>query len=117
MKLLVRGEALFPENAPAVSGATLYVRLQDVSYADAPARLIAEQVIPDVSWSGKGPHRVEFALEGSVPDERADYAVAAHLDVDGDGRVSRGDYLSLERHPVRAARDPGPVSVRLEPIP
>jgi len=96
---VVEGEIRFPPDAAFV-GATVHVRLQDVTLADGPARTVAEQTIPNVSHPGTSGGTVAFALRGQGLDMRARYVVRVHVDVDGDGRVSRDDYISTESYPV-----------------
>ena len=113
---LVHGEVVFDETGRSFSGATVYVRLEDVSRADAPARIVAEQILHDIAHTAGTATQLQFALEGAVPDERARYAVRVHVDVDGDGQVSRGDFLSMESYPVLTYGDPNNVTVRVQEL-
>jgi uncharacterized lipoprotein YbaY len=112
----VSGEFRFGEGSQAFSGATAYVRLQDVSRADAPAHIVAEQVIRDISYQPDRPGSVAFQLDGISPDERSRYEVSVHLDVDGDGQVSRGDYINVESYPVLTQGYPRVVNISLRKI-
>jgi uncharacterized lipoprotein YbaY len=98
---LVRGTIVFESFRPELTGATVYVRLEDVSLADAPAEVVSEQVIgnPAERASAKG---IPFALPGSRTDidSRNRYSTAVHVDMDGTGNVSAGDYISTEINPV-----------------
>jgi uncharacterized lipoprotein YbaY len=108
---VVEGEIRFPPDVEPFVGATLRVRLLDATFADGPARTVAEQTIRDVSHSG-GPERtIAFALRGEGLDARARYVVRVHVDVDDDGRVSRGDYISTESYPVLTFGHPNRVVV------
>ena len=50
---LVKGEISFDKkNAKSFSGATIYVRLEDVTMQDAASKLISQQVIKNVSYEG-----------------------------------------------------------------
>jgi uncharacterized lipoprotein YbaY len=113
---LVTGKILVGEDAQPFTGATVYVRLEDVSYADAPSRVIAEQVIHNVSYEADAGHEPEFALHGDIPDERGSYAVRVHVDLHGEGRVQRGDYVSTESYPVLTFGQPKEVSVRVREV-
>ena len=81
-----------------VSDATVYVRAQDISRADARATTVVEQVINHVNIVPQGPP-ITFTLRIS-PSESGHYVVRVHADVDGDGKVSRGDYVSTQSYPV-----------------
>jgi hypothetical protein len=48
------------------------------------------------------------------PDARTRYAV--RVDVDGDGHVSRGDYVSMESYPVLTFDSPSRVTIRVRPV-
>lgn len=113
---LVSGEVVFGEGDEAFSEATAYVRLEDVSRTDAPSHVIAEQVIRHVSYQPGQAGKLAFDLHGAAPDERVRYSVSAHLDVDGDGQVSRGDYISMESYPVLTQDYPREVTVRLRKV-
>jgi uncharacterized lipoprotein YbaY len=98
----LRGEVEFPEVASPVRGATLHVRLLDVSRADASARIVAGTVLENVSVTAAG-HRIVFALEVGDLDTRSTYSLEAHLDVDGSGEVTSGDYRTMEHFDVSPA--------------
>jgi uncharacterized lipoprotein YbaY len=99
-KLLVQGEILIEETAQSFVSATAYVRLEDVSCIDDSSRIIGQQIIQNVSHTVGTPERLEIRLYGQISDEKASYAVSVHIDVDNDGQVSRGDYISMESYPV-----------------
>lgn len=117
MSLTVRGEILLGEDAPAFSHATVYVRLEDVSRVDAVARIVAEQVIGEVSHVPARAASVPFALSAAeAVDERATYVVRVHVDADRDRRVGRGDFVSTESHPVLTFGRPAWASVRVREV-
>jgi len=113
---LVSGEIVFGEGNEAFSGATAYVRLEDVSRADAPSDVVAEQVIRQVKYQPGQTGRLAFDLRGSTHHEHARYIVSAHVDVDGDGQVSRGDYVTMQSYPVLTQGYPRLVSVQLRKV-
>lgn len=112
---VVEGEIRFPPGAPTFVGATVRVRLLDVTRADAPSRTVAELTIPHVSHSG-GPRGIAFALAAKGVDPRAHYIVQVHVDVNGDGRVSRGDFITTESYPVLTFGHPNRVIARVRPV-
>ncbi len=113
---LVEGEIIFDERISPFSGATVYLRLEDVSLLDAPSRVISEEVIKNVSYRGDAQNRLRFTLEGEIPDQKAHYAVRVHVDLDGDGKVSSGDYITMESYPVLTFGHPNHVSVRIREV-
>ena len=113
---LVSGEILLGEEVQSFSSATIYVRLEDVSRVDAVATTVAEQVLRHVSHQAGHQSQVAIALRGTTADARARYAVRVHVDVDGDGHVSRGDYISMESYPVLTFGYPDRVTVRVREV-
>jgi uncharacterized lipoprotein YbaY len=81
------------------------VRLEDVSRQDAPSTTISEQVIRNVEISKKDLSaakfpELEFALRTGPCDSKKMYVITAHVDVDRDGRISLGDYVTQAYYPV-----------------
>jgi len=113
---LVSGSISFDEDAPAFSGVTVYVRLEDVSYADASSKVVAEQVMRDVSRRARSEEQLEFKIYGRITDERASYSVRVHVDVDGDGEVSLHDYVTMQSYPVLTQGHPRKLSVRVHEV-
>ncbi|MGI5499937.1 hypothetical protein [Lentzea sp. CA-135723] len=83
----MRGTVVIPAGTPAFGRAVLRVRLLDVTLADA-AAVTKASYDREFSREATGEQRVPFELDGEGGD------VAAHVDVSGDGRVSRGDLVT-----------------------
>jgi hypothetical protein len=81
------------EHPPA--GAPLLVQVLDTTYADAPARVVAETTA-EVAPTGRQNVELHPRLESG-----GDYRVRAHVDVDRDGAVSPGDFVTPAAHPAR----------------
>jgi uncharacterized lipoprotein YbaY len=111
---LAGGNVVFGADAQQVRDATVYVRLEEVSRADAPSRIVAEQVLRGVTYEPGQP--LQFELRGTVPADRASYRLRVHVDVDGDGQVSRGDYVSTESIPVTPSTAHLPLQVRVHRV-
>ena len=94
------GTIVFGADLEPFVGATVHARLEDVSRADAPARVAAESVLREVEAGRQAPNRLEFTIEAPPLEPRASYVVRVHVDVDGDGQVGVGDYVSTASHPV-----------------
>ena len=105
---LVTGQVVIAAAAPAFRGAIAHVYLEDVSYVDAAAVVVAEAVIPDVRHEpiGNGAH--DTVLPFTLPatpgattiDPRNDYAVRVWVDRDGDGQQGPGDLYSDQSYRV-----------------
>lgn len=113
--LLLRGRVVF-DGTSSFAAATVYVRLEDVSRLDAPSMVIVEQVLRDVSYRAGSQEGLEFTLHGQLPDEKASYIVRVHVDIDGDGHISHGDYLSTESFPVLTYGYPHDITVRVQEV-
>ena len=112
---LLTGDVVI-EAGRAFSGARMRIILEDVSRVDAASVGVAEQIIDSVSYDPTDGASLAFSLHGEVPDDRANYAVRVHIDVDRDGRVSRGDYITMESYPVLTQGHPERVIVRVREV-
>jgi uncharacterized lipoprotein YbaY len=113
-------ELRFPEppEAPEPHGsATVYVRVEDVTEADAPAATVAEEVLRAVELPAGGGtlHAVVRIPEDRV-QQNARYSVRVHVDADGDGKVSGGDWISTQSHPVLTRGQPRSATVPLKRV-
>lgn len=115
-KPLVTGSVILGGELKSFTNATVYVRLEDVSRADGAAIVAAEDVLKGVSHRAGDEARLEFALYGASPAENADYSLSVHVDVDADGEISRGDYISTQSYPVLTYGRPNRVEVRVEEV-
>ncbi len=83
-------------DAPLPPGSSVRVEVRDTSLADAPAITLHRAAV-DVPKTGRT-MTVKVPLElTKVPDATT---VWAHVDANHDGRVSVGDYVSVESYPV-----------------
>lgn len=113
---LVRGRILLGRDLKPFTNATVYVRLENVSRADVSSSTAAEKVLTEVSHRAGQEEEVSFNLYGEPPDEGSDYSVRVHVDVDGDGEVSVGDYITTESYPVLTYDHPNHVDVHVEEV-
>ena len=109
-------QVVFDAGAPAFQAGTLYGYVEDVSRADAAADSLGSFVLPDVSHAAGESAGPEFTLEVGVPDPNAQLAVRVHIDLTGNGRYSRGDFITMESYPVLTRGHPSLVTVRLRQI-
>jgi uncharacterized lipoprotein YbaY len=111
---LVRGEVIFPREAGPLRDARVFVLLEEVSLADAPAVIVGRQVQEHTALPGGGA-ALPFEVHAPPPDPRASYSVRVHVDLDGDGEIGPGDYVSTAGYPVltRGHPDEAAVEVRL----
>lgn len=113
------GTILILSDVPAFHDACAYVQLEDVSYADRPAEIVARMAVPEIRHPSKtGSTRIPFVLKaerGWVPDPAADYVVRIWVDVDGDGQLGPGDLHSDQSHRVLTRGFGDAVTVEVRP--
>lgn len=92
------------------TGATLRVKLEDVSRIDASATLIAEVILPITQPLHAG---TELPFTIVVPDmnNHAHYNVRAHVDLTGSGDITKGDHISTAAYPVLTQGNPDIVTI------
>lgn len=115
-KPVVKGEIKFAGKPALPPSAKTYVRLLNTSLADAPSNVVAEQVIDHIASSLSKNERVAFRLEPDSIDERDSYTVSVLVDLDGDGKVSKGDYISMQSYPVLTFGSPSEVSIEVKQV-
>ena len=86
-------------DVPLPPGSSVTVEIRDTSLADAPA-IVLHRVAVDVPKTGRTMTVTVPVALAKVPDGTT---VWAHVDADRDGRVSKGDYVSVESYPVSIA--------------
>jgi hypothetical protein len=83
--------------------------------ADAPARTVAEYVRRDLAYDPAHDPPPAFRLSTTaLPPGATTYVVTAHVDLDGDGQVERGDYVTMQSYPV--TRDTSDLDIVVRPV-
>ncbi|HYH92499.1 MAG TPA: hypothetical protein VD763_05010 [Candidatus Saccharimonadales bacterium] len=79
-------------------GVPMRVEIRDTSLADAPSVTVAmvESTVRGVQGAWLD------TVEVSFDHDPSQCSIYVHLDVDGDGRVSIGDYVTMASYPVPA---------------
>lgn len=95
------------ESAPPRSGAPVVLQLRDMTYVDVANPVVAE------ARTRAGAHDTPLAaMQLEVPDDAPrNLGLWAHVDVDEDGRVSSGDFVSTAAYPVTASDAGSPMRV------
>lgn len=95
--MTIEGTALL-DRPTVCSAGLLTVRLLDVHRIDAPSICVADAVVR--TSVPQAIEAIDFAIEvdGELPTKHR-YQLSAHLDLDGDGVVGRGDLVTMEAHP------------------
>lgn len=116
MKTLVAGDLILDDEEASFKDATVYVTLEDVSRADAKSSIVAKQKIHPVSHHAGAKETVRFELDGKIVDDKADYIVRAHVDLDGDGQIRLGHYITTQSYPVLTFGRPNRLTVRVQKV-
>lgn len=108
--LLVVDVVSAPGHRPP-AGSPVRVELRDVSLADAASVTVAAAE----GHVGAAPGQPLATVELTVADVPRDSTVWALVDVDRDGRTSKGDFLTTAAYPVRPS-DRARVTVTVHPV-
>ena len=96
----VHGEVTLPAGAEPVEAAEVVIQVEDVSRADAPSVVVAEQRLRRVRLQpGKSLPFVVEIPPGRI-DPRSHYSIRVHFDVSGSGNVEPGDFVSTRSYPI-----------------
>lgn len=114
-KANLSGTIEFQDVREPASNATVHVRVQETGRSDAAAVTVAEAVLRNVNIV-PGAQSVPFTVCGIPRNARARYSVRVHVDVDGSGVVSRGDYVSTQSHPFQTSSEPAVVKIAVRPL-
>jgi uncharacterized lipoprotein YbaY len=106
----INGTIAFPDVREPAPNVPVYVRVEDTPFADAPASTVAELVLRGVNIVPGAPP-IPFTIHGIPQNARAHYAIRVHADVDGNGAVGRGDYVSTQSYPVEITGQPAVVTI------
>ena len=96
----VQGNIIFDEPVDSFSNATIYLKVEDVSLQDVASVTMSENSIIGVSMDAGNVQTVPYLIHHPELEERMTYSLSVHVDVDGDGRLSNGDYYSTWHNPV-----------------
>jgi hypothetical protein len=106
---------LFPGESEPFEDARVEISLEDTTYADAPASPVGRCVLEHVTHRGGAGEGIGFVLSRPPPPPGRQQSLRVLVDVDGDGRLGRGDYHNAESVPVPAGAVNG-LEVRLRRV-
>lgn len=100
----------FPTGAKPPRHARLRIRVEDVSGADRESTVIAEGTPEPL---GGGDSAIQVSVPAGLIDPRSSYSVFIHVDADGSGRITAGDFISPAVHPVLTRGAPDAIEAKL----
>ncbi|NPE28796.1 hypothetical protein HNV12_12695 [Methanococcoides sp. SA1] len=112
----VQGDIIFDEPVESFSNTTIYLKVEDVSLQDVSSVIISENSIIGVSMDADDIQTVSYLIYHPELDERMTYSLSVHVDVDGDGSLSKGDYYSTWHNPVPTEEGMHDLDVHVEMI-
>jgi uncharacterized lipoprotein YbaY len=113
---LISGDIRFAERPSLPEGAKIYVSLLDISLADAPSKVVVEQVLTGIAEKANSGKLISFTIDGKIENAQSSYSISVLVDVDGDGKRSKGDFINMQSYPVLTFGHPSQVSVLVKPI-
>ena len=114
--MAIQGEIVIDPECPGLKDAVVFVYLEDVSLADAPAKRIASFKLTDVQHTAGQEDRLPFELAAEPSDPRATYVVRAHVAPHGGEDVQVGDLVTTEFTPVGPGLLAEGVQIRVRPV-
>lgn len=108
------GTVLFDPARAIPSGTALHVIVEDTSRADTAAVVAARLSL--TAEHPPGVTSLTFVLSVPEVDPTSRYEVRVHADLDGDGRISRGDQISTVSTPILTGGHPRNVTIRLSSV-
>ena len=96
----IEGEIIFSEESASFNNATVIIKVEDVRYADASATVSAEQRLTNISRLAGSTKTLPFNLEFTAPSALTNYSLRVHVDLDQDGQVSCGDFVTTQSYPL-----------------
>jgi uncharacterized lipoprotein YbaY len=112
---IVKGEIVFDNSLNFSPKSTIYVRLEDVTMIDSHSEVISEQIIRGANHQDNSNSKINFEIQGMICDKHS-YIVSVHADLDGDGNISKGDFINMQSYPVLTHGYPNYVSVSVKEI-
>ena len=111
---MVAGRIEFLPERPHLRAADVHVWIEDSTYADAPAARVFQKRMPAVSYGGE-PEGIPFMLDYDPEPSNRTYTFGVLVDLDGDSKAGRGDYVSNQA--VKVPMDGTVARVRVQRIP
>lgn len=110
----VKGHIVLPANTPSVTAKLVIVEARDVSLADAPSVVVAEQRLDDVSLRPNG--QIGFELLVPEVESNRTLSLRVHVSSDGSGFAKSGDLLTTANFTIPSTGTPEPQNVRVAVI-
>ena len=98
----INGTIIF-DNGETFSNATIYIRLEDISLMDVPSKILITQTMSNIYYDKKtNKQGIKFFIDIDKISFNStnNYSIFVHIDVNNDGKLNAGDYVSFQNNPV-----------------
>ena len=113
---VVTGKVFLKDDPGKSCKANVYVRLLDTGRADASSVKVTETIYEKVDLSGIFKNGMPFRLQTDETDPKRRYEISVLVDLDGDGKKGKGDYITMQAYPVLTRGYPDHVEVTVKKI-
>lgn len=107
----VEGEVCFSEIPAPFSDATVIIRLEDTSRADAAAEVISERRLTGISRSPDNHDPVSFVIDLPTTEIISRCSLRVHVNLKSTSEITVGDYVSTQSYPLKG--DSSPIRLRI----
>ncbi len=117
-KILLTGEIVIDSINRSFKNASIHIYLEDVSLLDREAKVVVEKTIQSVSCKKDTKNQLQFSidLEKIKIDQRANYSIRVHIDLQNNKIINRGDYLTMQNYPVLTFGFPSNITVHVKEV-
>ena len=94
----LHGQIELPTNTPRRRADLAVIEVRDISLADAPSRLVAQQRLSDLELEPGG--TIPFTIEIPETAPQQSLCINVHISIHGESQVQTGDLLTTMIHPI-----------------
>lgn len=117
-KILLTGEIVIGNINRSFKNASIHIYLEDVSLLDREAKVVVEKTIQSVSCENGTKKQLQFVIhqEKIKIDQRANYSIRVHIDLQNNKIINKGDYLTMQNYPVLTFGSPNSIIVHVKEV-
>lgn len=115
----IDGTIIFDKGGETFSNATIYIRLEDVSLMDVPSKILFKKTMSNISYDkNSNENGINFFIDINKINFRStnNYSIFVHIDLNNDGKVNAGDYVSFQNNPVLTYGHSNTVTIKVQRI-
>jgi len=116
LEIIIKGKLKFEDRDISFTNATMHVYLENVSVVDVSSEIIVHYERKNVNFPNKKSRTLSFEITCRDLDERANYAIRVHIDINRDGKVSKGDFINMQSYPVITFGYPRQISILVRQV-